>query len=124
MREGVRRYSRLFLRNSIIRMKNLVAPELQQDARKMLCEYWGEGFVEKVEKAIEEAQAASEAGEGKWNSSYDILFFGGEFFFWKHRQIRGIFCYIYRQIRGIFCCIHRQIRGIFLTSMLESNWWG
>lgn len=65
VREGVRRYSRLFLRNSIIRMKNLVAPELQQDARKMLCEYWGEGFVEKVEKAIEEAQAASEAGEGK-----------------------------------------------------------
>jgi hypothetical protein len=30
-------------------MKETVVPELQEQARKMLCEYWGEHFVETVE---------------------------------------------------------------------------
>ena len=31
-------------------LKNAVAPELQEAARELLCNYWGSDFVEELEK--------------------------------------------------------------------------
>ena len=48
----VRRYSSQFLADNIRQLRDNVVPELQEQARAMLCEYWGEGFVDKVEKLM------------------------------------------------------------------------
>ncbi len=53
-KEGVRALSRNFICNSIVRLRNKVIPELQPAAREMLCEYWGKGYVEKMEALIDE----------------------------------------------------------------------
>ena len=55
-KEGVRKLSRIFMRNSIFRLRNQVVPELYTEARQMLCEYWGKDYVETVEKFIDEVQ--------------------------------------------------------------------
>lgn len=55
-KEGIRKLSRIFMRNSIVRLRNQVIPELYNEARQMLCEYWGENYVETVEAFIDEAQ--------------------------------------------------------------------
>ena len=36
--------------DSIKQLRETVVPELKEKARAMLCEYWGAGIVEKVEK--------------------------------------------------------------------------
>ena len=33
-------------------LENAVAPELQQAARELLCNYWGSDFVEEIEKKL------------------------------------------------------------------------
>ena len=53
--EGIRKFSRRFMKNSIIRLRNQVVPELRPQAREMLCEFWGKDYVETVEKFIDEA---------------------------------------------------------------------
>lgn len=55
-KEGVRKLSRIFMRNSIFRLRNQIVPELYTEARQMLCEYWGKDYVETVEKIIDEVQ--------------------------------------------------------------------
>ena len=47
----VRRFSSIYLAENIKQLKDNVIPELREQARAMLCDYWGESFVEKVEKA-------------------------------------------------------------------------
>lgn len=59
----VRRFSSFYLSDNIRQLRETVIPELRQEARAMLCEYWGSGFVEKVEKVLlaeEEAKSGEE----------------------------------------------------------------
>ena len=46
----LRLMTRYYLENNIKQMRETVIPELQPAAREMLCDYWGENFVEKMEK--------------------------------------------------------------------------
>lgn len=55
-REEIRNLSRTFMRFSILRLRNQVIPELRPRAREMLCEFWGEDYVETIEKFIDEAE--------------------------------------------------------------------
>jgi len=50
--DKLRYMARYFLANNITQMKSTVIPELQEEARRVLCDYWGQGFVEKIEAAI------------------------------------------------------------------------
>ncbi|MBQ4378315.1 MAG: glycosyltransferase family 2 protein [Treponema sp.] len=47
----IRRMTRFYLANNLKQMKEAVVPELQEKARSILCEYWGAGFVERIEKS-------------------------------------------------------------------------
>lgn len=51
----VRSRSSYYLKDNIKQLHDTVIPELQEQARSMLCDYWGESFVEKMEKAIEKS---------------------------------------------------------------------
>ena len=53
-KEGVRKMSRLFMKNAVLRLRNQVVPELREEAREMLCEFWGDGYVQTVEKFMDE----------------------------------------------------------------------
>ena len=46
--------SRSYLVNNIRQLNSFVIPELQPQAREMLCEYWGKDFVETMERAMNE----------------------------------------------------------------------
>lgn len=48
--DSVKVICRRSLKNSIMQMKMTVIPELQEAARQQLCLYWGEHFVETIEK--------------------------------------------------------------------------
>ena len=48
----VRRYSALHLEDNIKQLNDSVIPELKSTAREILCEYWGQDFVERVEKTM------------------------------------------------------------------------
>ena len=48
----LRLMTRYYLENNIKQMRETVIPELQPAARQMLCDYWGENFVETMEKAM------------------------------------------------------------------------
>lgn len=50
--ETLRKLARETLRNCILKMNYSVLPELRPQAREMLCEYWGEGFVKKIEELM------------------------------------------------------------------------
>lgn len=50
--EIIRAMARYYLSNNLRQMKETVIPELQNKARAMLCEYWGAGFVEKMESLV------------------------------------------------------------------------
>lgn len=52
--EAVRLMSRSYLVNNIRQLNSFVIPELQPQARTMLCEYWGKDFVETMERAMNE----------------------------------------------------------------------
>ncbi len=52
----VRRLAPVYLKNNILQLRKTVVPELQQKAHAMLCDYWGTGFVEKVEKIMDSAE--------------------------------------------------------------------
>ena len=47
---AIRKKTMIYLANNLKQMHETVISELQEKARAMLCEYWGAGFVEKVEK--------------------------------------------------------------------------
>ena len=42
------------LKNNLLQYESVVAPEIQKEAYEMLCDYWGEDFVKKVEKSVSE----------------------------------------------------------------------
>ena len=50
----VRRRARFYLANNIRQLRETVVPELQAPARDMLCQYWGEHFVESLEKSLKD----------------------------------------------------------------------
>lgn len=50
--EKIRGMTRYYLANNIKQMREVVVPELKEKARALLCEYWGAGFVEKMEKSV------------------------------------------------------------------------
>lgn len=52
-KEAVRKMSRLFMRNAILRLRYHVLPELRDEAYKILCEYWGESYVKTIEQIID-----------------------------------------------------------------------
>lgn len=54
--EALRLLSRSYLVNNIKQMRSQVIPELQSQAREILCDYWGEDFVEMMEKALNKAE--------------------------------------------------------------------
>lgn len=45
----VREMTRFYLANNLKQLHETVVPELQAEARALLCEYWGESFVAKIE---------------------------------------------------------------------------
>jgi hypothetical protein len=47
--DKLRKLTAFYLGNNIKQMREVLAPELQEQAREMLCEYWGESFVNRVE---------------------------------------------------------------------------
>ncbi len=47
--ETVRAMMRFYLDNNIKQMNETVIPSLKAKAHEMLCEYWGEGFVKRIE---------------------------------------------------------------------------
>ena len=50
--EALRATSRSYLSNNIKQLRAEVIPDLQPQARKMLCDYWGSDFVETMEKVM------------------------------------------------------------------------
>ena len=50
--EKIRELTRFYLFNNIKQMNETVAPELLAQARQMLCDFWGQSFVERVEKTL------------------------------------------------------------------------
>lgn len=49
----IRKLTVYYLENNIHQLREAVVPELQEQAHKMLCEYWGESFVNRVEEALQ-----------------------------------------------------------------------
>ena len=54
--ERIRAMARGYLANNLRQYYETVVPELQEEAYAMLCEYWGEGFVKKVDAAMNPAR--------------------------------------------------------------------
>ena len=54
--EALRLESRSYLVNNILQMKNFLAEELQEQARTLLCDYWGQDFVETMEKSLNDME--------------------------------------------------------------------
>ena len=48
----IKRRTLYYLANNLKQMKQTVVPELQPAARQLLCDYWGEHFVETVEERL------------------------------------------------------------------------
>ena len=54
--EALRLSSRSYLVNNIKQMRAQVIPELQSQARQLLCDYWGTDFVEMMETALDKEE--------------------------------------------------------------------
>ena len=52
----IKRRTLYYLANNLKQMKQTVVPELQPAARQLLCDYWGEHFVQMVEQAIQKKE--------------------------------------------------------------------
>ncbi len=48
----IRQKTRFYLMNNIMQLHEAVVPEMQEEARALLCDYWGSSFVEKAEAAF------------------------------------------------------------------------
>lgn len=53
VRTGIQMMFLKHLHNSVIQLKKFVAPEIRDEARQMLYDYWGQSFVEKMEHMVE-----------------------------------------------------------------------
>ena len=51
--EMLKAMTRTYLVNNIKQMRDRVIPELMEEARSLLCEYWGESFVRLAEEALD-----------------------------------------------------------------------
>ena len=51
--EMLKAMTRTYLLNNIKQMRDRVIPELMEEARSLLCEYWGESFVRLAEEALD-----------------------------------------------------------------------
>lgn len=51
---AIKSLSHQYLKNNLVMIKECVEPELQLEARELLCEYWGADFVERIEKSLDE----------------------------------------------------------------------
>ena len=51
--DKVRAMTRSYLSNNLKQMKEAVIPELQEEAYRMLCDYWGDHFVKTIEEAVQ-----------------------------------------------------------------------
>ena len=51
--DALRLQSRSYLKNTLLVLENKVLPQLKKDARSLLCDYWGEDFVQLMENAVE-----------------------------------------------------------------------
>ena len=49
--DKIRKMTAFYLANNLQQLNDVVVPELKEGARKMLCEYWGESFVNRIEKS-------------------------------------------------------------------------
>ena len=58
--ERLRAMTRLYLVNNIRQMRDRVVPELQEEARALLCDYWGESFVALAENSLAETEKPAE----------------------------------------------------------------
>ena len=52
----IKRQTSVYLANNLKQMKETVVSELQPQARQLLCDYWGEHFVQTVEQAIQKKE--------------------------------------------------------------------
>ena len=50
--EALRAQSRSYLANNLKQLHEAVIPAMQDEARSMLCDYWGEDFVQLAEKSL------------------------------------------------------------------------
>lgn len=55
-KEALQLQSCSYLANNIKQLKESVIPELQPQAREILCEYWGESFVNRIEEALQKSK--------------------------------------------------------------------
>ncbi len=53
---NVRQRTSFYLANNLKQLKETVVPELQSEAHRMLCDYWGEHFVERIEEEIKSSE--------------------------------------------------------------------
>ncbi|MCR4790760.1 MAG: hypothetical protein K5839_06735, partial [Treponemataceae bacterium] len=51
---SIRKSTSFFLCNNIIQLRQNLVPELKDEAHKILCDYWGESFVIKMQKLLNE----------------------------------------------------------------------
>ena len=56
---NIRRRTSFYLANNLKQLKETVVPELQSEAHQMLCDYWGQHFVERIEEKIKEEKRDS-----------------------------------------------------------------
>ena len=52
----IRRRTSFYLANNLKQLKETVVPELQSEAHQMLCDYWGQHFVERIEEMIKSSE--------------------------------------------------------------------
>jgi len=48
----VKEKARMYLANNLLQLKQAVLPELKEQARAMLCDFWGQSFVDHMEEAL------------------------------------------------------------------------
>lgn len=52
----IRQRTSFYLANNLKQLKETVVPELQSEAHQMLCDYWGQHFVERIEEMIKSSE--------------------------------------------------------------------
>ena len=55
---SIKKLTCYYLFSNLKQMRETVIPELQEEAYKILCEFWGESFVKRIEKALEYTDTA------------------------------------------------------------------
>ena len=52
--QKVRDFARFYAANNLAQLKKAVVPELQNEAYKKLCDFWGENMIKRIEEKMEE----------------------------------------------------------------------